>query len=91
MPKSKTISEFLNNHLWQILSVLVAGIVGFTMLQSQIKMCIGRVEAVEETLAFYPSKAWFTLKFETMEESSQLRFDILEQKIDINTKKLENL
>ena len=78
MPKT-TISQFLNSHLWQIIVITVAGIVAFVWLQAEVKGLSMRVEAVEGCQAKYPSKDWFSLKFATIEE-----------KIDLNTERLES-
>ena len=76
--KPNTISQFLSNHLWQIIILAIGGIVGFTFLKAEVIGIQHRVSAMEKKQASYPSQDWFELKFEIMDE----RFASLEKKID---------
>lgn len=80
--KPKTISQFLNNHLWQILVFIGGFIVIFSALRAEVTANAREIIEIKEKQATYPSQEWFELKFETIERSSELRFQALEKKIE---------
>lgn len=76
--KERTIPQFLNRHLWQILVVAVTGIIMFFLLDA-------RVSALEEVQSEYPSQDWFKLRFDTIDQQQldqNKRFESLEKKIE---------
>ena len=80
MTKPKTVSEFLRQHLWQILVFGFGWGIAFIALKYEVVGIQHRVMAIEESLAEYPSQEWFELKFLTIEE-----------KIDLNTNRIKTL
>ena len=79
--KRNTISQILTNNLWQIIILIVSGIVAFTLLKGMVEANTFRIQAIEKKQAEYPSQDWFELKFKTMEQNSDSRFEALEKKI----------
>ena len=80
MKKSRTVSQFLREHLWSIMMGLLAAGGAFIWLQAQMVGVQYRLGIVEAHQAEYPSQAWFNLKFSTIEE-----------KIDLNTIRLQKI
>jgi hypothetical protein len=66
--KEKTISQFLTNHLFQLMVLIISGIIAFVWLEAEVSNLSIRVEAVEEDHATYPTERWFELKFKTIDE-----------------------
>jgi len=80
MAKENTVSQFLKEHLWSIIVGLLAAAGTFIWLQAEVVGMERRVNAMEIKQAEYPSKDWFNLKF-----------SIIEEKIDDNTIRLKDL
>jgi predicted negative regulator of RcsB-dependent stress response len=55
------IKKWFGNNLIAIVAYIIAVVVGWTMLNM-------RVAAIEAKVAQYPSKDWFELKFETIDQ-----------------------
>jgi len=75
--KSKTVSQFFKDNLWNILVAVFTAIIGFIWLKADVAKLNYRVDAIEVEQAEYPSKDWFELKFNTIDD----RFIQLEKKI----------
>jgi len=69
MAKQNGINAFIRERGFQLVMIVVSGVVAFAVLGNQVKTLAKDLVKLEEKLAEYPSKDWFELKFETLEEA----------------------
>ena len=82
MSKPKTVSQFIKDHLWEILMTTFMCGGAFLWLKAEMIGVQYRLLKVEAFQAEYPSKGWFILKFESEREYTDLKFQSLEKKIE---------
>jgi len=70
--------NFLTNNIWKILSFLVAIVGAYYLMKADISHLITRVDSVEArttkietSQAEFPTKEWFQLKFDILDEKDQ--------------------
>ena len=71
---SQNTKTWLTSNLWNILSLIVVTLIAAIYLKTEVKANTSRINALEQKIAKYPSKDWFELKFQNIDE----RFDTLE-------------
>ena len=75
-----TIVGLIRSNMWQIIVLLVGGIVIFSTVRADVTTNAVEIEELKKFQAEYPSQDWFELKFDNIDE----KIAGLEKKIDNN-------
>jgi len=76
------LNKLIENNIIKLVIIFTSIVVGYTMINANVKANTARIELVEIKQAEFPTKEWFDLKFKTEREYVDLRFSALEKKIE---------
>lgn len=76
--KETTVIELIRSNLWQIIIMIVGGIIVISSVKQEVRANAQEIKEIKEFQLEYPSKDWFELKFNNVDE----KFISLEKKID---------
>ena len=80
--KKSWVATFFEKNLLALIFAAVSVIAAYVLVNANVKANTIKIEHIEKAQAQFPTKEWFDLKFKTEREYVDLRFAVLEKKID---------